>query len=238
MGRARRPGPRSLDLLRWVERLEVAGLVPLALAHQLSLRTTYSHVERLRAAGLLERLSERQGTLIAITGPGRREVRPEALDRRAARRSLSSGILVNHALATSWVAARLTQLGLPWWSDREMRSLPEWRIPVLEMESRATHRPDLGYLQGESRVAVEVELTSKSASRLRSIHYAYENQLAMDGLQSVVYVVDHPAVRRSITRSAQATGLAGQQFGVTDLSALQASVGEWARSEQSVMDAS
>src|SRR4028119_1453678 len=42
-GRARGPGPRSLELLRWIERLEVTGLEPLTLAHRLSPRTAYSH---------------------------------------------------------------------------------------------------------------------------------------------------------------------------------------------------
>lgn len=237
MGRARRPGRRSLELLRWVERLEVAGLEPLALAHRLSLRTTYSHVERLRAAGLVERLSERQGTLVAITGPGRREVRPEALDRRGARPSLSSGILVNHALATSWAAALVTLRGLEWASDREMRGLPEWRVPVLEPSIRRTHRPDLGYVVDSGRVAVEVELTSKSTSRLRAIHYAYEHQLAVGLLESVVYVVDHPAVRRSVIRSAQSVCLSGHRFRVVDFAKLRDDVHELARSEQRIAEA-
>lgn len=232
MGRARRPGPRSLELLRWVERLEVAGLEPLALAHRLSLRTTYSHVERLRAAGLVERLSERQGTLVAITGSGRREVRPDVLDRRGARPSLSSGILVNHALATSWAAALVTLRGLQWASDREMRGRPEWRVPVLELSTRRTHRPDLGYVLGDGRVAVEVELTSKSASRLRAIHHAYEHQLFKRELDRVIYVVDHPGVRRSVIRSAQAVRMSEQKFRVVDFVELRAEVHELARSEQ------
>lgn len=231
MGRARRPGPRSMELLRWVERLEVPGLEPLALAHRLSLRTTYSHVERLQAAGLVDRLSERQGTLVAITGSGRREVRPDALDRRGARPSLSTGILVNHALATSWAAALVTLRGFQWASDREMRGRPEWRVPVLELSTRRTHRPDLGYIGGGGRVAVEVELTSKSASRLRAIHHAYEHQLFMREFDRVIYVVDRPAVRRSVIRSAQAVSMSRQRFAVVDFVHLRAEVHESARSQ-------
>ena len=76
--RARKPGPRSLELLRWIERLEVVGLEPLALAHRLSQRTTYSHVERLAGAGLVDRIYDRKGTLVAITRAGRRVARPDA----------------------------------------------------------------------------------------------------------------------------------------------------------------
>lgn len=216
MGRARRPGPRSLELLRWIERLDVVGLEPLGVAHRLSMRTTYSHVERLVAAGLVERLSERNGTLVAITGPGRREVRPELLDRRAPRRSLSSGILVNHALATSWLAARSTLRGFSWVSDREMRTMPEWRVPVLMLHRRGSHRPDLGV--GEAtRIAIEVELSAKAADRLRAIFWAYEHQIALRHLAGVIYVVDHPAVRRSVQRAARTVGLSKGQFRILEL---------------------
>ncbi len=223
MGRAHRPGPRSFELLRWVERLEVVGLEPLALAHRLSLRTTYSHVERLVAAGFVERLTERNGTLVAITGPGRREVRPDGLDRRAARRSLSSGILVNHALATSWLAARATLRGLSWVSDREMRTLPEWRVPVITLERRATHRPDLGIGVAPSRIAVEVELSGKSAERLRAIFYAYEHQIGLGHLRGLIYVTEHAAVRRGVERAAGIVGLGAAQFRIMELPELQES---------------
>lgn len=216
MGRARRPGPRSLELLRWIERLDVVGLEPLGLAHRLSMRTTYSHVERLVAAGLVERLSERNGTLVAITGPGRREVRPELVDRRAPRRSLSSGILVNHALATSWLAARTTLRGLSWVSDREMRTMSGWQVPVLMLHRRGSHRPDLGV--GEAtRIAIEIELTAKAADRLRAIFWAYEHQIALRHLAGVIYVVDHPAVRRSVLRAARTVGLSKEQFRILEL---------------------
>lgn len=220
MGRARRPGPRSLELLRWIERLDVVGLEPLGLAHRLSTRTTYSHVERLAAAGLVERLSERNGTLVAITGNGRREVRPELVDRRAPRRSLSSGILVNHALATSWFAARTTLRGLSWVSDREMRTRSEWQVPVLTLYQRRSHRPDLGVGEEPNRIAIEIELTAKAADRLRSIFYAYEHQVALRKLAGVIYVVDHPAVRRSVERAARRAGLRDDRFRIVELGAV------------------
>ena len=137
-GKNRGPGPRSLELLRWIERLEVAGLEPLALAHHLGPRAVYSHVQRLAADGLVERIYDRGGSLVAITRAGRSAVRPELHDPRAAAASLAGGALTAHARATSWTAARATLRGLRWVSDREIRSLPAWQIPVIWRQRDAT----------------------------------------------------------------------------------------------------
>lgn len=147
--------------MRWTERLEVVGLEPLGLAHCLSRRTVYSHVARLEAAGLVERIYDRNGTLVAITRAGRVTVRPEHPDPRAATQSLAGGALALHARATAWVAARATLRDLRWVSDREMRSLPVWQVPVIWRRS-GRHRPDLGVTANGGRVAVEVELTAKA----------------------------------------------------------------------------
>ena len=52
MGRARGPGPRSVDALKWLDRVDVAGVEPLGLALGFGWRVTYSHIERLAAAVL------------------------------------------------------------------------------------------------------------------------------------------------------------------------------------------
>ena len=54
-GKARGPGPRSFEALRWLARLEVAGIEPLGHALGFGRRATYSHVERLARAGLIVR---------------------------------------------------------------------------------------------------------------------------------------------------------------------------------------
>src|SRR4051794_34978860 len=54
-GRVRGPGWRSFEALRWLARLEIAGVEPLGLALGFGRRATYSHLARLADAGLLVR---------------------------------------------------------------------------------------------------------------------------------------------------------------------------------------
>lgn len=184
-GRARGPGPRSPELLRWIERLEVAGLEPLTLAHRLGPRAAYFHVARLANAGIVERVYDRNGSLVAITRAGRIEVCPEHPDPRAAAAGLAGCALTGHARATSWTAARATLRGLHWVSNREIRSLPGWHIPVIWTRPR-THRPDLGVVANGARIAVEVELTAKASRRLHAILVGYQQHLEASGLAGVL----------------------------------------------------
>lgn len=82
------PGPRSMDALRWLDRLDVAGVEPLGLALGFGWRVTYSHLERLAAAGPAERVYDRDGTVAVITRHGRRRV---GSDRGEVRRSFVVG---------------------------------------------------------------------------------------------------------------------------------------------------
>lgn len=219
-GRTRGPGPRSMELLRWVERLEVAGIEPLALAHRLGLRAVHSHVQRLAAAGLVERIYDRNGSVVAITRAGRTAVRPEVHDPRAAAASLAGGALTSHARATSWTAARATLRGMPWVSDREIRSLPGWQVPVIWTQP-GRHRSDLGVLVNGARVAVEVELSAKAARRLHAIMAGYQQQFATGRLAGVLYVVDNPAVRNAIERTATAVAMDRRRLRLLELETLQ-----------------
>lgn len=203
MGRPRGPGPRSMELLSWIERLDVVGFEPLMLAHRLSARATYSHLERLEGAGLVERTYDRHGSVVAITGRGRRTSRPELSGARPASPALSRGMLLAHARAVSWIAARLTLRPSPWVTEREMRSLNDWQIEVYLTQGRGRHRPDLGYLDTRGPVAVEVELTAKSARRLKSILEGYEHAIETRQLRAVAYVTDHAGVRRAVERAAE-----------------------------------
>src|SRR3954469_1467850 len=162
-GRARGPGWRSLEALAWLARLEVAGIEPLGLAMGLGWRVTYSHVERLAAAGLAVRGYDEGGSVGAITAAGRRHVGAERGDVRS---GATHGSGLRHARAVSWVAALLTLRGRAWVSERELRGRAEWEIPVVWSAHRGRHRLDLGVLMGERRVAVEVELSLKSPRRL------------------------------------------------------------------------
>ena len=66
-GRPRGPGPRSFAALRWLARVEVAGLEPLGHALGFAQSVTYSHVARLVAAGLAVRVFDPGGSVVAIT---------------------------------------------------------------------------------------------------------------------------------------------------------------------------
>lgn len=70
--RARGLGPRSMEALRWLARVEVAGIEPLWCAIAVGWRAGYSHVERLENAGLVERTFDPGGTVVSITAEGRR----------------------------------------------------------------------------------------------------------------------------------------------------------------------
>jgi DNA-binding transcriptional ArsR family regulator len=209
-----------MELLRWTERLEVVGLEPLGLAHCLSRRTVYSHVARLEAAGLVERIYDRNGTLVAITRAGRVTVRPEHPDPRAATQSLAGGALASHARATSWVAARATLRDLRWVSDREMRALPGWQVQVIWMRA-GRHRPDLGVTANGGRVAVEVELTAKAHKRLHAILAGYRQEIGTGRLAGVLYVVEQPLVRAAVEREAHTVGLDRRRLRILDLAEVQ-----------------
>lgn len=219
-GRARGPGPRSLELLRWLERVEVAGREPLGLAHRLGDRALYSHVQRLADAGLVIRIYDRDGSLVAITKEGRRTTRPDIFDARPPRGGLVRNGQSAHARAVSWVAARSTLRGYEWVSDREMRSLPAWQVPVI-WSRRGAHRPDHGLRMGTGRVAVEVELTAKSPGRLRAILSGYENAIFDGRFVALIYVCNDPAVARGVKRAAREVGIDRRRFRLWTLNGLQ-----------------
>ena len=102
MGKALGPGPRSLEALAWVARLEVVGREPLGLAMGWSRRATYSHVERLAGAGLVDPAHDAEGSVVAVTRAGRRTL---GLDGGGVPLSLTRGAGLRHARAASWVAA-------------------------------------------------------------------------------------------------------------------------------------
>ena len=129
-------------------------------------RATYSHVARLAGAGLVVRGYDRDGSVVAITAAGRRAV---GADKGDVRSGATHGSGLRHARAVSWVAALLTLRERAWVSEHELRRDEEWQVPVVWASSRGRHRPDLGIVVREARVAVEVELSHKSPRRLRAI---------------------------------------------------------------------
>lgn len=125
-----------------------------------------------------------------------------------------------HARAVSWVAARSTLRGHEWVSDREIRRLPAWQVPVI-WSRRGAHRPDHGLRMGAGPVAVEVELTVKSPGRLRAILSGYENAIFDRRFAAVIYVCDDPAVARGVERAARQVGIDQRRFRLWTLDDLQ-----------------
>ena len=219
VGRARGPGPRSLEALRWLARVELAGVEPWGLAMGLGWRATYSHIERLQAEGLALRLYDREGSVLAITAAGRRRVRAEGGEPRL---RVLRGVGLRHARAVSWVAALLTVRGRTWLSERELRNRSDWLVPVFSTNGYGTHRPDAGAEVAGRRVAVEVELSHKAPRRLRAILAGYEALIAdgtLDG--GVLYVSDRDDVLRCVTRAAKHVGVPATAFRTRTLGQVQ-----------------
>jgi DNA-binding transcriptional ArsR family regulator len=209
-GKARGPGHRSVDALRWLSRVEVAGIEPLGRALGFGWRATYSHVQRLADAGLLERVHDREGSVVAITREGRRVVGADAGDVRV---GATRGSGLRHARAVSWVTALLTLRGREWVSDCEARGLAEWQVPVIWTHHRATHRPDVGATIRGARVAVEVELSHKAPRRLRAILAGYEHAISQGHLTGgVLYLSDRPEVLAAVERAAARSGVPPERF--------------------------
>ncbi|WP_170179077.1 hypothetical protein [Solirubrobacter pauli] len=204
-------------------RLEVAGIEPLGMALGFGWRTTYSHVERLAAAGLLVRAFDPDGSVVAITAAGRRAV--EA-DRGDIRSGATHGSGLRHARAASWVAALLTLRDREWISDHELRGLDDWQIPVVWAGNRGRHRPDLGVVMtAEARVAVEVELSHKSPRRLRAILAGYEEAIVSGRVAGgLIYVSNRSDVLEAVKRAADRAGVPQQHFRTRDLGKVQAEV--------------
>jgi hypothetical protein len=214
-GRAQAPGPRSLELLEFVARLDVAAVGAVQCAFALGRSATYSHLQRLRDADLVSRLySYGDGAAVAVTRRGRHRLALPAADVPV---GAQYGFGLRHSQAVSWVAALLQLRGRAWVSDREARSRPSWQVPVMWPASRGMHRPDLGASIDGARVAIEVERTQKRARRLRAILAGYEHTIATGGLSGVLYVYEHPAVGRLVRREAAAVGLGEPHMRVREL---------------------
>lgn len=221
-GRAKGPGPRSREALEWVARLDVAGVEPLGLALGMSRPVVYSHVARLAGAGWVELVSDRDGSVVAITREGRRAAgRAES----GARPGQLSVVGRAHARAVSWVAALQTIRGRSWVSDREARERADWLVPVIWAGSRGTHRPDLGGEVAGRRIAVEVELTHKAPRRLRAIMAGYEHAMSSGALDGgLIYVSDRAEVLAAARRAADAAGVPTDRFRLRLLADVEADV--------------
>lgn len=219
-GKARGPGPRSYEALRWLARLDVARIEPLGLAMGFGRRATYSHLARLMDAGLVTREFDRGGSVVAITAAGRR-----AIDAPRSRTPVGAthGLGLRHARAVSWVAGRLTCNQREWIDRRELRRDPAWRSEVVWRLTRDGHYPDVGILLPSTRVAVEVQLWHRPAPRLRAILAGYEEAVANGQLGGVIFVSDRADVLATIERAQRQSGLPSRHIQLRALQGIQSS---------------
>lgn len=201
MSRAKGPGPRSLEALTWLERVDVAGLEPWGRALGFGWRVAYSHAERLASAGLAERVYDRRGSVLAITRAGRRLLAAPPGDLRI---GATYGFGISHARAVSWVAALMTLRGRGWLGERALRRDERWRIPVIWPHSHGTHRPDLVARIRGADVAVEIELAPKASRRLRAIMAGYEHAIGQQLIGRVLYLCASEEIRAGVRRAAGA----------------------------------
>jgi DNA-binding transcriptional ArsR family regulator len=203
-GKPRGPGPRSFDTLRRLARIDVAGIEPLGLAMGFGPRATYSHLARLAEAGLIERVYDRGGSVVAITPAGRRAIdAPRAKVSAEATRVLG----IRHARALSWVAAQLTRDDREWHGHRAVRRDPGWRTEIIWRFARDGHYPDLGVHWESSRVAIEIELWHRSSARFRATLSGYSAAIAASRIAGVTYVSDRADVLDAVEDAASRVGL-------------------------------
>jgi hypothetical protein len=204
VGRARGPGPRSIEALSWLAKVDASGIEPLGLALGMRTSTTYSHLQRLAASGYVARVDGGESGAVVMTRDGWRRLGRAVND---VPRGMTYGLGLRHACAVSWVAALLSLRDRTWIAEREMRRQQVWQVPVLWTGSRGTHRPDLGMERDGRRMAIEVELSPKAPRRLRAILAGYEHAIATGGLARVMYILDGPEVERAVARAARQVGL-------------------------------
>jgi hypothetical protein len=188
-----------MEALAWLAQVDVAGLEPLACALGFGWRATYSHVERLAGAGLVERVYDRGGSVVAITRRGRIAVDADPGDVRMGAIG-SAGIA--HSRAMSWVAAFLTLRGRRWIGERDLMRDAHWRVPVIWMRGGlGSHRPDLVSMADDQPVAIEVELSPKARRRLRAILTGYDDAIRRGQFTAVTYIAGSAAIGTAVRKA-------------------------------------
>lgn len=219
---------RDAEIVTWIGRLGAAG------AEHVMGRFGMSRSMAYHRLGLLtqDRLLEHRGVLFGRPGmytATRAGLRWRGLDRLGVFR-VGPGAF-EHAWQVVRVAVELHQ-AMPGWgvlSEREVRSVEadgEGLFASAQVgggERRGVHRPDLALLSPDGDVvAVEVELSIKSASRLAAICRGWARARHVDG---VCYLAA-PGPARAVERAVSATRVADRVrvFGLGEVGSLAA---EW-----------
>jgi hypothetical protein len=205
--RSTRPGPRSLDGLRWLARVGASPGEPLALVMRWSRPVLADHLARLIAAGLVWRvpMTRGEGSLLVVTRDGARMAGASRAPRGPGPTSWA------HTVACAWMSAWFEVRGRKWLSTSELAADDGWRGRVSYTDGRGhshrlRHTPDLGTYVGDPGrpVAVEVELQRKSLARLRGILAMYADRTTgPDGdLAGVVYITANADVAAAVRTAA------------------------------------
>jgi|GEM_PF-2221858 len=219
MGRASQPGPRSLDVLSWIARLGASTTGPVAGALGMSPATTYDHVSRLRAAGLLERWPTFAGDhLLAPTQSGwhllgrpypRSRPRPHEWEHTVMLAGIAAW-LATTPTCTWWRAEREYLTSQP---PAEDRGPDQWLMtyPGTDRHGQGVmlhRRADLMANLAGALTAIEGERTQKSKVRLQAILTGWGTALSRGDVDRVIYVVPdqsmHACIQRAIETAATA----------------------------------
>jgi hypothetical protein len=223
--RSTRPGPRSLDGLRWLARVGASPGEPLALVMRWSRPVLADHLARLIAAGLVWRvpMTRGDGSLLVVTRDGARMAGARRAPRGPGPTSWA------HTVACAWTSAWFEVRGRAWVSTSEVAQDDGWRGRVSYTDGRGRshllrHTPDLGTYVGDPGrpVAVEVELQRKSLARLRGILAMYADRTTGPDadLAGIVYVTANADVAAPMRTAASDVQLAehpGGRLRVLDL---------------------
>jgi hypothetical protein len=200
---------RDAEIVGWLGRVGAAGVEHVMERFGMGRSWAYARLASLVADGLLEQrmLLHRKPGLYVATAEG---LRWRGL-RRLGVYKVSPGSF-EHAEQVAGVAVALHR-GFPGWeviSEREIRVeesdkgelLASARVGELPGGRAALHRPDLALLSPEGRVlAVEVELSVKTASRLRTICRGWARARHV----SHVYYLAAPSAARAVARAVKET---------------------------------
>jgi hypothetical protein len=214
MGRVLRPGPGSIEGLRWLARVGPAPLEAWRCAMGWSEVATRNHARRLEREGWLERhpMTRGQGSLFIATRTG---VAVLGISVRAA--GPPAPTWWAHHCGCAWAAAWLTARGRELLGGRELLEAPAWSGEIRWHDHkgyhRSGHRPDLVVLRNGGRIAVEVELAQKSAERLKAIIGLHARWRAARATGGVIYICADEDGCDRIRTIAERTGLLAMRGG-------------------------
>ena len=215
MARDLRPGPRTMDGLRWLARVGPASIEAWGLAGGWNRSTTYRHAERLvdRGWASTQPTTRGGGSLIYATrdGVSISGVRASALSGPPAPTTWA------HCTACGWVAAWLTRRGRHMVGPRELLADDQWQGELRWSERGSIrtrgHRPDLlaAMTHDGPLMPVEVELATKSIARLRAVLALHARWITTSRVRALVYVCGTENLAQRVRDEARPLGLSDQR---------------------------